>query len=75
MLSETDSLEKMLVSCGQIAKTVLSRCDTSASASHLHRAATLFPSVGAINPQAMRKLVLLPAPLGPSKPTISPSLT
>ena len=31
-----------------------------------------WPSFGSIMPQVMRKLVVLPAPLGPSKPTISP---
>ena len=32
------------------------------------------PALGSIMPQVMRKLVVLPAPLGPSRPTISPLL-
>ena len=32
------------------------------------------PALGSIMPQVMRKLVVLPAPLGPSRPTISPRL-
>ena len=30
------------------------------------------PALGTIMPQVMRKLVVLPAPLGPKRPTISP---
>ena len=30
------------------------------------------PALGTIMPQVMRKLVVLPAPLGPRRPTISP---
>jgi len=30
------------------------------------------PALGTIMPQVMRKLVVLPAPLGPNRPTISP---
>src|SRR6185369_1668166 len=33
------------------------------------------PSLGVIWPVVMRKLVVLPAPLGPSKPTTSPAST
>ena len=33
------------------------------------------PASGVIIPMVMRKLVVLPAPLRPSRPTISPSLT
>ncbi len=33
------------------------------------------PALGSISPQVMRKLVVLPAPLGPSSPTISPAST
>src|SRR5687767_1819409 len=33
------------------------------------------PEVAGINPERMRKIVLLPAPFGPSSPTISPRPT
>src|SRR3954466_15933692 len=33
------------------------------------------PASGSIMPQAMRKLVVLPAPFGPKSPTISPGST
>ena len=34
-----------------------------------------WPPLGVIWPVAMRKLVVLPAPLGPSRPTTSPAWT
>ena len=41
----------------------------------LVRRASRVPASGSIMPQAMRKVVVLPAPLGPSSPTISPGST
>src|SRR4051794_33490444 len=38
-------------------------------------ASVTLPASGSIMPHAMRNVVVLPAPLGPNNPTISPGLT
>ena len=51
------------------------RAGTSADASIRARAAAPDPRRASSGPTVMRKLVVLPAPFGPSRPTISPACT